>query len=313
MLKSEMRRVRLEIFPGGGNLPLWIGYELGWFEKAGLKVEFIRTPGSVQQLPNLIRGDTDLALTLIDNVVAYREGQGEVPIVGPDLIGMMTIDTGSLPTLITLPGIKSYDDLRGKTLSLDAMTTGYAFLLLAMLERGGLGQADYKIEGVGGAFQRFEALQKGSHAGALFNSPFEAMLIEKGFTVLDTASSAIGRYQGMMLAARAAWAKDNHADVVAFCRVAVDAIDWLYDRANHDEALRILGLHLKDTPAALEAAYALLTDPRIGLKRKGFVDVDGIANVIAMRSRYGVPARVLTDPNAYYDPSYLTAALAPLK
>jgi ABC-type nitrate/sulfonate/bicarbonate transport system substrate-binding protein len=310
MLKSEMRRVRLEIFPGGGNLPLWIGHELGWFEKAGLNVEFIRTPGSVHQLPNLIRGDTDLALTLIDNVVAYREGQGEVPIVGPDLIGMMTIDTGSLPTLITLPGIKSYDDLRGKTLSLDAMTTGYAFLLLAMLERGGLGRADYKVEGVGGAFQRFEALQKGSHAGALFNSPFEAMLIEKGFRALDTAASAIGRYQGLMLAARAAWAKDNRADVVAFCRVTVAAIDWLYDRANHDEAIRILGLHLKDTPAALEAAYALLTDPRIGLRRKGYVDIDGIANVIAMRSRYGLPARTLTDPNAYYDPSFLTAALS---
>jgi ABC-type nitrate/sulfonate/bicarbonate transport system substrate-binding protein len=301
--------IRLEIFPGGGNLPIWIGQDKGWFAEAGLDVTVSLTPGSVQQLPKLINGHCDLVLTLIDNVIAYREQQGEVPVNATDLIGLMTIDTASLPTLITLPEVKTYGDLRGKTLSLDAMTTGYAFLLLEMLERGGLSSADYRIESVGGALQRFEAMQRRAHAGALFNSPFETMLVKKGFIALDTASRAMDRYQGMTLAGRGTWIGQHKAEVVAFCSVIISAIDWLYEPRNRDEALGILAAHLRDTPEGIEAAYALLTDPKLGMYRKGTVDVTGISRVLAMRSKYGLPKRTLTDPYTYYDPSYLEAAL----
>jgi ABC-type nitrate/sulfonate/bicarbonate transport system substrate-binding protein len=301
--------IRLEIFPGGGNLPIWIGQDKGWFAEAGLDVTVSLTSGSAQQLPNLIGGHCDLVLTLIDNVVAYREQQREIPVNATDLIGLMTIDTASLPTLIALPEVKNYQDLRGLTLSLDAMTTGYAFLLFEMLERGGLSPGDYRVESVGGALQRFEALQRRAHAGALFNSPFEAMLVEKGFTALDAASNAIDRYQGMTLAGRGAWIRQRKAEVVAFCSVIISAIDWLYESRNRDEALGILAAHVRDTPEAIEAAYSLLTDPKFGMYRKGTVDVIGISRVLAMRSKYGRPKKNLTDPYSYYDPSYLEAAL----
>ena len=39
------------------------------------------TPNSVFQLTNLIDGKFDIAMTAIDNVVAYNENQGEAPTV----------------------------------------------------------------------------------------------------------------------------------------------------------------------------------------------------------------------------------------
>jgi ABC-type nitrate/sulfonate/bicarbonate transport system substrate-binding protein len=52
-------------------------------------------------------------------------------------------DNGFL-SLVTVPEVKTYADLMGRTLSVDALTTGYAFVLLDLLERGGLKRGDSK-------------------------------------------------------------------------------------------------------------------------------------------------------------------------
>ena len=134
-------------------------------------------------------------------MIAYREGQGEAPATGPDLLAFMAADTRVLPTLVT--EITSYADLRGDTLTLDAMTTGYAFALIAMMERGGLKPGEYKLYPLGGALERFKAMQEKRYAGALFNPPFGELLQAQGYNELDTAIGALGHYQGMSGAARA--------------------------------------------------------------------------------------------------------------
>jgi hypothetical protein len=68
-----------------------------------------------------------------DNVVAYREDQGEAEIDRePDLFVCMGGDNAFL-SLVVQSDINSYSDLRGKTLSVDALTTGFAFVLRKML------------------------------------------------------------------------------------------------------------------------------------------------------------------------------------
>jgi len=171
-----LKNLRLVVFPGAFNWPVWVARKQGWFAAEGLEVGVTRTPGSVFQLSGLINGEFDLGITLIDNVVAYREGQGEVPAVGKDLVALMACDTRVFPSLVTLPEVRTYADLRGRTLSVDATKTGYAMVLHAMLEKGGLAPQDYRIESVGGVLQRFEGLLAGTQAGALFNSPCESLL-----------------------------------------------------------------------------------------------------------------------------------------
>src|SRR5256885_13808507 len=124
--------VNVIVFPGGFNWPIWVAQEKGLFAKNGIEVKLTPTPNSVFQLTNLIDGKFDIAMTAIDNLIAYREGQGEVPKAGDDLFAFMGGDNGFL-RLVTVPEVKTFDDLRGKTLSVDALTTGYAFVLLEIL------------------------------------------------------------------------------------------------------------------------------------------------------------------------------------
>src|SRR5690349_22483486 len=129
-----LQTVNLIVFPGGFNWPIWVAQEKGFFERNGIDVKVTPTPSSVFQLTNLIDGKFDIAMTAIDNLIAYREGQGEVPKQGPDLFAFMGGDNG-FQRLVTVPEVRSYKQLHGRTLSVDAVTTGYAFVLFEILAR----------------------------------------------------------------------------------------------------------------------------------------------------------------------------------
>src|SRR5260221_13254605 len=178
------KTVNLIVFPGGFNWPIWMAQEKGLFAKNGIEVRVTPTVSSVFQLTNLIDGKYDIAMTAIDNLIAYREGQGEEPVLGRDLQAVMGGDSGFL-RLVTVPEVGSYSQLRGKTLSVDARTTGYAFVLIEMLERAGLKEDDYKLERPGVVMRRFQALMEKKYAGTLLLSPFVVQMDAKGYLRRD--------------------------------------------------------------------------------------------------------------------------------
>jgi ABC-type nitrate/sulfonate/bicarbonate transport system substrate-binding protein len=305
-----LQTVNLIVFPGGFNWPIWVAKEKGFFERNGIDVKITPTPSSVFQLTNLIDGKFDIAMTAIDNLIAYREGQGEVPKEGPDLFAFMGGDNGFL-RLVTVPEVKSFKQLRHKTLSVDAMTTGYAFVLFEILARNKLHLGkDYKVVTAGGVLQRYQALLEKKHAGTLLLSPFEVQAEEKGFHRLANATDVLGRYQGLVGGARKSWAEKNSDAVVGYIRAFSDAVDWLYDPSNREEAITIFLKNLPNaTPQGALVAYGILLDPVDGFQKKAKIDLEGVRTVLALRSKYAKPHKTLKDPSQYYDPSFYDAAM----
>jgi ABC-type nitrate/sulfonate/bicarbonate transport system substrate-binding protein len=311
VVTRELPEVVVNVFPGGFNWPSFVAIDKGFFEANGIQVALQTTPGSVAQMTGLAAGKFDIAITAIDNIVAYVEGQGEAPIgPQPEFFAFMGSDSGFL-SLVATPDVHSCGDLKGKTLSVDARTTGYAFVLFEILARNGLKDGDYSIEKVGGTVQRWNALREGRQSGTLLSAPFNLLAQEQHFNQLAKATEVIGPYQGNVAAARRTWAKQNAEKVRAFIRGYVQAIDWLYDPANREEAIRILQKNLPEMSSDLAGkSYDLLLDPHDGFSRKGQVNLAGIRTVLALRSRYAEPLKKLTDPMKYYDASYYTTAMA---
>jgi len=298
------RELRLIVFPGGFNLPVWVAQEKGFFARQNLSVTLTLTPGSVFQLTRLIAGDFDVALTAVDNVIAYDEGQGEVSVPGrPDLFAFMGSDNGFL-RLIVQSGIQSYADLRGKRLSVDAVTTGYAFVLRKMLEVNGLGEGEYTLVPAGGALRRWEALLKGEHAGTLLLSPFEILARERGFRLLANAVDVLPRYQGLVGAARRSWAAAHRTELIGYIRAHREALSWLYSPANRDEGIQLLARNANLPPQLAAEAHAILVDPEHGFAPAASPDFEGIRTVLALRTRYARPRKTLTNPLGYVDLSY---------
>jgi ABC-type nitrate/sulfonate/bicarbonate transport system substrate-binding protein len=306
---QSLQPVSVIVFPGGFNWPIWVAQEKGDFAKGGIEVQLTNTPNSVFQLTGLIEGRFDLGMTAIDNVIAYQEGQGEAPVATPpDLFAFMGGDNGLL-SLVVVPEVKSFRDLKGRTLSVDAMTTGYAFVLFDLLQRNGLAAGDYRVEKAGGVLARWEALRERKQDGTMLLAPFDVVAKAAGFSVLQRAIDVYGHYQGLVGAARRGWALDNPAKVTAFIRGYLAGLDWLYDPARRDEAVTLLRKHLPQmSPEVAAQSYAILINPD-GFAPKAEIDIAGVRRVLALRSQYGEPRKELTDPTRYYDPTFYEAAL----
>ena len=305
---QQLQPVSVIVFPGGFNWPIWIAQEKGYFAKDGIEVKLTNTPNSVFQLTNLIDGKFDIAMTAIDNVIAYMEGQGEAPTTStPDLIVFMGGDNGFL-SLVTVPEVKAYADLKGRTVMVDALTTGYAFVLFDMLKRNGLQKGDYKVEKAGGVMARFEAIKEKKHDGTMLITPFDILAKANGLNVLQYAIDLYGNYQGLVAASRRAWAAENPKLVQAYIRGTIAGVDFLLDPANKDEAIAILRKHLPQMSEQVAAqSYPLMAGPK-GFTPKAALNPEGVRKVLELRGEYGEPRKAMGDPMKYYDPTYYQAA-----
>ena len=82
-----LKTINVITFGGGYNIPAWIAQRQGFFARHGVAVNLTYTPNSVFLMTSLIEGKFDMALTSIDNLVAYQEGQGEAAVKVPvDLV-----------------------------------------------------------------------------------------------------------------------------------------------------------------------------------------------------------------------------------
>jgi ABC-type nitrate/sulfonate/bicarbonate transport system substrate-binding protein len=309
------RTLEVILFPGASSQwPFWAGEAQGFFAKNGVAPHITPTPGSVFQMTNLIDGKFDIGMTAIDNVIAYDEGQGEAPVSHkPDLFAFVGGDSGFLH-LVAVPEVKSYQDLKGKALGVDARTTGFAFVLEKMLQKNGLNPGDYTLDAVGGTVQRYQDLLAKKHAAALLNTPFELFAKAKGLTILGDAAPVLGHYQSTVGATRRAWAKEHRAELVGFIRGYIESTEWLRNPANRDAAIALLVKNTPNLPPDMAPQIAkVILDPKTGYFPKARIDMAGVRTVIALRSEYAVPKKKLGKPGRYIDLSYYKEALRTMR
>lgn len=308
---NEKSVLKVIVFAGGSNWPIWVAQSQGYFAANGIAVKLTPTPNSVFLVQELMAGRFDLAMATFDNIVAYQEGQGEVELSQPpDLFGFMGGLSGAL-RLVARPEVRRYADLKGKTLGVDAAGTGYAFLMYKFLQMNGLGRGDYAIERVGGTAQRAQALIAGTIAATMINSPLEIVPESMGCVRLGDVTSAFGPYQAISGVARRSWAARNAEALSSFIRAYSAAVEWLYEPANRDRALAIYASQVPNTPEEIAGkAYAAMLSGAEGFQRKARLDVEGIRTVLALRSEFGAPRKTLAEPMKYVDESYYRRALS---
>jgi ABC-type nitrate/sulfonate/bicarbonate transport system substrate-binding protein len=309
MANEAPKTVRVIAFPGAPNLPTFAAIEHGFFAKEGLSIELSTTPSSVFQAQKIAAGEFDIAFTAFDNVVAYSEGQGAPDGGNPDYCVIMGATQLEL-SFVVAPEVKTWQDLKGKSIALDAMSTGFAFVLYDMLERGGLTKGDYSFAAVGATPQRWQSVKAGEHAGTLTIEPFTSIATRSGFNVLGASTQLYDAYQGGIVAARRGWVKENPEAARAFIRAYLKGLAWTLDPANREAAEALLLSKMPEIqPAAAKPVMASLLSARSGLTPNGDILPDGMRRVLALRSRYGAGGRELTDIDKYLELSFLKDAV----
>ena len=309
---APLQVIRMINFAGGFNLPLWVTQRQGFFaaEKIDVKIDF--TPGSTYQLTHMIAGTYDMGFTAIDNIIAYREGQNEAylpPGTDVDLIAVLASDDGFL-SISAQKDVTSVEALKGRTVTVDAMTTGFAFVLREILEKKGIAEKDVVFERAGGVFNRFrDMIDNPGHAATTQMTPFELLGEARGFNTVARASEVLGPYLGIVAGVKRSWAEANRDLLVRFIRAYAKGLDAMYDPKNRAIVEAILIANSSGmTPQLAAKAYDIYVSEKTGFFRKPVFDPESAKTVLALRSKYGVPQKTLTDATRYYDTSYLEAA-----
>ena len=300
-----MSRLRVSFFPGVAAWPLWAALDGGTFARAALEVVLEPTPSSAELFARLDRGDYDIAHAAIDNPIAYDVGMGAVPTAARDFVAFFGVDAGGMQ-LIARPGVTSIAALSGKTAAVDALSTGFAFALRAMLDTEGLDGA-VTLAPRGGTAQRYRQLIAGDFDATLLAPPYDLQALERGFVTLGTIAGVVGRYQGVVAIARRGWLAAHRDNAVAYLTTYRAALDLLAgDRVG---AIALLQVHEPDLSGALAAqCYDAAFAPGAGFRRDACIDLDGVRTVLRLRARYAPPGAG-DDPSAYIDPSILAATL----
>ncbi len=309
-LKNKLHSLSVIAFAGGTNLPLWVAQRQGFFASQGVQVQLSYTPGSVYQMSNLIAGNYDIAMTALDNVVAYDEGQGAWPTpTNPDLVAVLGADDYFL-SLVSQKPFPTIASLRGQTLSVDAPTTGFAFVLNALLAKNGVPPDQVHLVQKGGVYFRYlDMLKNPKDAATIQITPFDLLSQAHGMHVLARVRTALGPYQGEVAAVRQAWAVKHRSEVIGFIRAYKQALAWMFLPANRSVDAAILIAHLPSMTAPLaEQTLKILLEPKGGFDRDAAPDLAGVKAVLALRTHYATPHKVLDNPMKYLDLSYLNAA-----
>jgi ABC-type nitrate/sulfonate/bicarbonate transport system substrate-binding protein len=294
------------VFPGGFNLPTWAAERQGFFEQNGVRVSLTLTPSSTFQMQGLAEGRFDIAMTGFDNVVAYQEGQGEAKIPdNPDMFAFMGSDNAFL-SVMGGKGVQRFADLKGKKISVDALTTGFAFVLRELLAKNGIAESDVSFERAGGVVERFQELMKGTHAATVVLTPFDLLAQAKGHVQLARAYEQLGAYLGVVGAARRSWARQNEEALAGFIRAYQAGVKFLYENREIAEALLVANMRAM-TPALARQSLDVLLGDKTGFYRDVRLDAQGAQTVLALRSKYG--GRPLGDPAKYIDASYRSKGL----
>jgi ABC-type nitrate/sulfonate/bicarbonate transport system substrate-binding protein len=239
----------------GGQAPLWAIYvalHKGFFAAEGLDVEmnFAQSGAAVTQ--QLTGGSLDVALSvgISDPIHAIEKG---APLALVRIVG------NSAPyILIAKPNIKTFADLKGKTISSGAPNDVTNSYLVRMLAANGLNKGDYEIISAGVAAARFAALKAGVADAAIVLPPLNFVANAGGFNTIGFAADFVKDLPFTGMAVHRRWASANLSAAKRVLTATDKSVAWLANPANRAEAVELLVKHARSTREDAEASYDFL-------------------------------------------------------
>lgn len=226
-----------------------VAIDQGFLSKEGFAPQVVTFQNSPQAVQLLVSDAIDVSSIEPEALVsAVLHGATDIGAIA---------QTGTKPDwmLIVRPEIKSWSDLKGKTLGFSALTTAEMWLTQQLLAKHGLNKNEWTGIQVGISPAKFAALKKGSISGSVLFQPLALKAVESGMRSMAEYAE-VGNYPPTLIPVRRSWAaRDNNG--IRLSRAIRHANEWLYDPKNRDEALKILEKRTKASPEITQELYKL--------------------------------------------------------
>jgi len=277
--------------------PYNVALTKGFFSQEGITTQGTPLSSDATQIQALVAGDVNFTISGFTVFTAVAGGAKVKYIASAQTIPNFQ--------LITAKDVKTWSDLKGKTLAAGVTGSYFEVVMRGMLKANGLQPNDYQVISMPSSNTRFAALKSGQVAGTLLSIPDENVAIKDGFPSLGYVGQVIPdlEYNGYVVSD--AWATANRDKVLAFLRGLRKATDWLFDPANKAEAMDIYGKVSKLPQDDLEAAYGEMIGQRM-LSRDLRPNQKGMDNYIDLALSLGAVDKSQVPPkDAWLDLSYV--------
>ena len=300
---ADPATVRVNSFPNAKALPLHAGVAKGIFARRDLALQLSFTENSTKQREGLAAGEFDIVHSAVDNAVAMVEAAKK------DVVIVTGGDSG-MNEFFVQGYVRSFADLRGRKLVVDAPNTAYAIQAKKILLWHGLKDgADYTVVPVGRGELRLKAMAENKdYAAAVLNLPFTIQAEQLGMKSLGNTVDILGPYQANGAFALRAWVASNGPLLERYIAAYIESLRWVRRPENQAECVAILTDKLKINRDVAERSYRLLVDPTRGFTPDAAFDSEGFRNLLALRAEIeggGVPPPA----EKYVDLSYYRRAI----
>ena len=282
------------------NMPVWIASHQGLFADEGLDVSIELHEGVNEVTDRLRDGRVQLAYGITEHVVLDSDAGGSLEIVGGNV--------NRLPfSLVTAKSIRSFDQLRGKTVGVSSLDAGSSSLVMKLLSARGLEfPRDYQMKAVGPILARWAMLLSGEIDAGLQGAPLNYIAADQGFNSLCEPRQEVPYFQFTSLNVDGRWARVNQDLMLRFMRAFVRAHQWFF--GNREAATPIA---IAET--GIERSYSLrawdeYTADEI-FPRDGDANTAAVQSLIEISSLIrSVPNRVKRSADDYINRDYIRAA-----
>jgi len=301
---SAQTQLKVKMFPGAQSLPALAAVQQGMFERQGLKVEILFTANSDEQRAGLAKGEFEIAQAAVDNAVAMVE-------LAKEDVVIVTGGDSSMNEFIVQPDVRSFKDLKGHTLLVDALNTAYALQLKKILLMNGLkADVDYKLNPIGGTGLRLRGMKENKeYKAAMLNLPFSLDAKAAGLKSLGKATDLIGPYQANGTFVLRSWGQSHRELLERYIAGLIEGTRWAMAPANKEASVKILSERLKVSTENAAKTWELMTDPKFGIAKDARFDMQGFRNVLALRAEIeGSWGGKAPPPDRYIDLSYYEGA-----
>ncbi len=270
--------LRVNVFRGGSNIPIYMALEKGYFSRRGITVNLQFTPNSEQQRSGLAEGRFDIAHAAVDNAVAMIE------VAKVDVV-IVSGGDGGMNELLVRQDINKPADIRGRTYVVDAPNTAYALIGRKMFKNAGLIDGrDYKLDPIGGSEIRSKGLDTPAGAATMLNPPWNFVARDRGAKSLGRTIDLYGPYQASGAFVMRSWAKSNEQVLERYLAAFIEGCRAAQDPAQKKQVLVVLKRELKLDDRLTELTYQELMLKGSGLSKDCAIDMPGFKNVLALRA-----------------------------
>src|ERR1700722_17670141 len=228
--------------PSTNNYPSYFAAWLGFYKEEGVNVEISQVAGASKILEAVVGGSADVGGGVYEQTL-------QMAAEGKSIVSFISLLKSPNFAIIAAPGVKTFSDLRGKTVGVSSVGSPSQFYLNYLLAGAGVNPSDVSTATVGMGATAMAALERGQvDAAVLFGSAITSYLTRRPEAVVlaDTRTPdglrkafQVDDYPASCLLARREWVEANRDSAKKMARAVLRSMAWIREHSAEEVLARI--------------------------------------------------------------------------